>query len=164
MNFLLKNHHRDVVKALSLPYLIPKTSAPRLFSPWSTGAGPMECQVLRSACDWSVGSGEVVETSILSAMVHAINNAEHFIYIGTSLPHSLSPSHLKSLSPLLPPPPISIYQQFFRESIFHWYDGRNRSLESISRGYLSENRAGNLRTSSLSSHCCPSRPSGWYVI
>ena len=78
--------------------------------------------------------------------------------------HSLSPSLSPQISLSLPPPVKSIHQLCFRESIFHWCDGGNRSLEPISRGYLSENRAGNFRTSSLSSHYCSARPSGWYVI
>lgn len=40
----------------------------------------VKCQVLRSACDWSVGSNKV-EKSIYEASLEAIQKAEYYIYI-----------------------------------------------------------------------------------
>ena len=42
----------------------------------------VQCQVLRSACSWSLGTrDELKEASIHTAYIEAIANAKHFIYI-----------------------------------------------------------------------------------
>jgi hypothetical protein len=82
---VVKNHHREVIQGVTLPWLLPKAAvAPRTHS--NVGYGTCEAQVLRSTCEWSIGSGPHTETSILHAYRYAISNAEHFIYIGTPPP------------------------------------------------------------------------------
>lgn len=80
-NFIQRwNHHREVIQGVTLPWLLPKAAvAPRTHS--NVGYGTCEAQVLRSTCEWSIGSGPHTETSILHAYRYAISNAEHFIYI-----------------------------------------------------------------------------------
>jgi phospholipase D1/2 len=77
-----QNHHREVIQGVTLPWLLPKAAvAARTHT--NVGYGTCEAQVLRSTCEWSIGSGAHTETSILHAYRYAISTAEHFIYIGT---------------------------------------------------------------------------------
>lgn len=43
--------------------------------------GTCEIQMLRSACDWSIGTPQRVEHSILDAYVRLIQTSDHFVYI-----------------------------------------------------------------------------------
>ncbi|KAK4012263.1 phospholipase D1 isoform X1 [Daphnia magna] len=71
-----------VHKNSNFPYLVPKSYGE--FDPYlsikNSPTSLVDCQVLRSSTTWSVGS-RITEDSILSAYIHAIQNAEHFIYI-----------------------------------------------------------------------------------
>ncbi|XP_063969847.1 phospholipase D1-like [Lytechinus pictus] len=66
----------------NLPLLIPKSSTTltEFFLPSNPDATCCRCQILRSACQWSVGM-QHVEDSIHQAYISAINKSKHFIYI-----------------------------------------------------------------------------------
>ena len=57
----------------------------------------MNLQIIRSACDWSVGL-EKTETSILNAYYDLIDNSKHFIYIENQFFVSKSYSDLEASS------------------------------------------------------------------
>ena len=63
------------------PFLLP----PPDFAPHELETlgldGTCEIQMLRSACDWSIGTPQRVECSILNAYVRLIRTSDHFVYI-----------------------------------------------------------------------------------
>ena len=63
------------------PFLIP----PPDFNPADLEAlgldGTCEVQILRSACEWSLGTPNLTEHSIVNAYIKMIEKSEHFIYI-----------------------------------------------------------------------------------
>lgn len=63
------------------PFLLP----PPDFNPADLEAlgldGTCEVQILRSACNWSLGTPDVTEHSIMNAYVKLIEQSEHFVYI-----------------------------------------------------------------------------------
>uniref|UniRef100_A0A8C2CUD3 Phospholipase n=1 Tax=Cyprinus carpio TaxID=7962 RepID=A0A8C2CUD3_CYPCA len=67
--------------ATCYPCLMPKSlSAPMVPAEYSGKSTQANVQVLRSVCQWSIGS-KVHEESIHLAYVSAIQNSKHFIYI-----------------------------------------------------------------------------------
>ena len=76
-NFLLRNRN----PSRPIPCLIP----PPEFDPEDLQRldlrGTCEVQMLRSACDWSLGTPERTEHSIMNAYIKLIECSEHFIYI-----------------------------------------------------------------------------------
>lgn len=73
-NFIQRwNHHRDAI-AMSARLLTPKSTL------WPH-RDTKKCQILRSLCGWSGQGIERTEKSIQTAMIDAIQNAKHFIYI-----------------------------------------------------------------------------------
>lgn len=63
------------------PFLLP----PPDFAPGELEAmgldGTCDVQILRSACDWSIGTPGKVEHSIMNAYIKLIETSEHFVYI-----------------------------------------------------------------------------------
>lgn len=63
------------------PFLIP----PPDFNPADLQAlgldGTCEVQILRSACEWSLGTPNVTEHSIMNAYIKMIEKSDHFVYI-----------------------------------------------------------------------------------
>ncbi|KAK2904932.1 hypothetical protein Q8A67_006731 [Cirrhinus molitorella] len=67
--------------AMCYPCLMPKSlSAPMVPAEYSSKSTQANVQVLRSVCQWSIGT-KVHEESIHLAYVSAIQNSKHFIYI-----------------------------------------------------------------------------------
>lgn len=66
----------------SYPFLVPKSydDFPPRYRVQDEKATRVDCQVLRSATTWSLGT-RTTEDSIQTAYVHAIQNAKHYIYI-----------------------------------------------------------------------------------
>lgn len=64
-----------------IPFLLPKSYSDLVTdrSAASNSTSSVDCQILRSLCEWS--GGIPVECSIYSAYIKAIKEAEHFIYI-----------------------------------------------------------------------------------
>ncbi|XP_035263647.1 phospholipase D1 isoform X1 [Anguilla anguilla] len=68
-------------RATCYPCLLPKSLSAPTEVPSDVGKQTLACvQVLRSVCQWSVGS-KIHEESIHLAYISAIQNSEHFIYI-----------------------------------------------------------------------------------
>ncbi|XP_076857811.1 phospholipase D1 isoform X2 [Brachyhypopomus gauderio] len=67
--------------AMCFPCLVPRSlSAPSVASELRGPLTPASVQVLRSACQWSIGT-KVHEESIHLAYISAIQNSRHYIYI-----------------------------------------------------------------------------------
>jgi len=76
-NFLLRQRK----PSRPTPFLLP----PPDFTPAELDTlginGTCEIQILRSACNWSLGIGNKVEHSIQNAYLKAIETSDHFVYI-----------------------------------------------------------------------------------